>query len=71
MQDCKLVKVSISVGTKFSTDEFPKSQEEIEYMAHVTFANEVEILLYAMVDTRLDIAHVVGVLRKYMLKPVK
>ena len=38
---------------------------------HVPYASAVGSLMYAMVCTRLDIAHVVGVLRRYMSKPGK
>ena len=61
MQDCKLVKVPIPVGTKLFADQCPKSEEEIEYMAHVPYASAVGCLMYSMVYTRPNIAHVVGV----------
>ena len=35
-------------------------------MAHVTYASAVGCLMYVMVCTRLDIAHAVGVLSRYM-----
>jgi hypothetical protein len=37
-------------------------------MSHVPYAIVVESLMYAMVCTRTNIAHVVGVLRRYMSK---
>ena len=51
MQDCKLVRVPIPMVTKLYVGQCPKSEEEIEYMAHVPYANVVESLMYAMVDT--------------------
>ena len=51
MQDCKLVKVPIPIGTKLYDDQCPKSEEEIEYMAHVPYASAVSCLMYAMVYT--------------------
>ena len=66
MQDCKLVKVAIPVGTKLSVDQCPQSQEEREYMACVPYANAIKNIMYAMLGTRPDIAHVVGVLTIYM-----
>jgi hypothetical protein len=38
-------------------------------MSHVPYASVVGILMYAMICTRLDITHVVGVLSRYMSKP--
>ena len=66
MQDFKLVKVPIPVGTKLSAEQCPKSEEEIEYMAHVPYASAIGCLMYAMVLTRPDISHAVGVVSKYM-----
>ena len=40
-------------------------------MSHVLYASAVGNLMYAMVYTKLYIAHVVGVLSKYMSKPGK
>ena len=69
MQDCKLDKVLILIGTKFCTDKCPKSQEEKEYMECVPYANLVGILMHAMVDTIPNISRAMGVLRRYMVTP--
>ena len=44
----------------------PKTQEEIKYMSSNPYSSIVGILMYAMVSTRLDIVHAVGVVSKYM-----
>eukprot|EP00253_Pinus_taeda_P007251 PITA_07251 len=71
MQDSKPVKVPILVGVRLSIEKCPKTQEEEEDMSHVRYASAVGSLMYAMVCTRLDIAHAVGVLSKFMSKPGK
>ena len=71
MHGSKLVKVPIPIGVKLFADQCPKTQEEEEDMSHVPYAIVVSILMYAMVCTRPDIAHVVGVLSRYMSKPDK
>jgi hypothetical protein len=71
MHGHELVKVPIPIGVKLSTDQCPKTQEEEDDMSHVPYASEVGILMYAMVCTRPDIAHAVGVLSRYMSKPGK
>ena len=71
MQVCKSIKVSIPVGVKLSTDQCPKTHEEVEDMSHVPYASAVGSLMYAMVCTRPDIAHAVGFLSRYMSKPRK
>ena len=53
--------VRIHVGVKLSAEQCPKTQEEEEDMSRVPYAIEVGSLMYEMVCTRPDIAHVVGV----------
>ena len=62
------MKVPIPVGVKLSVEQCPKTQEEEEDMFCVPYASAVGSLMYVMVCTRLDIAHVVGVLNKFMSK---
>ena len=71
MHGSKPVKVPIPIGVKLSADQCPKTQEEEEDMSHVPYASAVGSLMYAMVCTRPDIAHAVGVLSRYMSKPGK
>eukprot|EP00253_Pinus_taeda_P007528 PITA_07528 len=52
-------------------EKCPKTQEEEEDMSRVRYASAVSSLMYAMVYTRLDIAHAVGVLSRFMSKPGK
>ena len=49
----------------------PKRQEDIKYMSKVPYQLAVGSLMYAMVCTRPDIAHVVGVVSRYMSNPGK
>ena len=71
MKDCKPVKVPIHVGTKLFVDQCRKSQEEIEYMACVPCSNTLRSLMYAMVSTRPNVSHTMGVLSIYMATPGK
>ena len=71
MQDSKLVKVPIPVGVNIFVEHCPKAQEEEEDMSRVPYASAVGILMYAMVCTRPDIAHAMGVLSRFMSNPGK
>jgi hypothetical protein len=71
MQDSKPVNVPIPVGVKLSAEQCPKTQEEEEDMSRVPYASAVGSLMYAMVCTRPDIAHAVGVLSRFMSNPGK
>jgi hypothetical protein len=59
------------VGVKLSANQCTKTQAEEEDMSHVPCASVIGSLMYAMVYTRPDIAHAVGVLSMYMSKPGK
>jgi hypothetical protein len=43
---------------------FPKTQEEEEKNSKIPYASVVGRLMYAMVCTRIDIAHAVGVVSR-------
>jgi hypothetical protein len=71
MQECKPFKVPIHVGVKSYVYQCPKTQEEEEDMSCVPYVSAVGSLMYAMVYTRPEIVHAVGVLSMYMSKPGK
>jgi hypothetical protein len=54
-------------------DQYPKTKEEEEEedMSLILYASVVSSLMYAMVCTRLNIAHTMGVLSRYISKPRK
>ena len=60
------VNVPLASHFKLSSSLCPSGVEEKDYMYCVPYANAVGCLMYAMVCTRLDISHVVGVVSKYM-----
>ena len=66
MQNAKPVSTPFSSHFKLIKEMCPKTKEEMDYMSKVPYASAVGILMYAMVCTRLDIAHVVGVVSRYM-----
>jgi hypothetical protein len=59
------------MGVRIILEQCPKTQEETKDMAPIPYVIVVGSLMYVMVCTRLDIAHVVGVLSKYMSIPGK
>jgi hypothetical protein len=71
VQECRLARVPIPIGVKLSTDQCPNTWEEEEDMSCVLYASAVRSLMYAMVCTKPDIAHAMGVLSRYMSKPEK
>jgi hypothetical protein len=71
MHGSKPIKVPIPIGVNLSANQCPKTREEEKDMSHVQYAIAIGSLMYAMVYTRPDIAHAVGVLSRYMSKPGK
>ena len=69
MQDSKPVNVPIPVGTNLSVEQCPKTQEEEEDMSRVPYASAVSSSMYAMVFTRPEISHAVGVLSRFISNP--
>ena len=71
MQNAKPVSIPLPSHFKLSKEVRPKTQEEMAYMSKVPYASVVGSLMYAMFCTRPDIAHVVGVVSRYMNNPRK
>ena len=65
--------MSTPLGSHFRLykDQSPKTYKEIEHMSKVPYASAIGSLMYAMVCTRPNIAHVVGVVSRYMSNPGK
>ncbi|KAL2326857.1 hypothetical protein Fmac_020284 [Flemingia macrophylla] len=65
-ENTKHVSTPLASHLKLSSQLSPKIDEEREYMAKVPYANAVGSLMYAMVCTRPDISHAVGIVSRYM-----
>jgi hypothetical protein len=71
MKNEKLVSTPMAIHFKLTKEMCPKTREELEYMSKVPYSSAVGSMMYAMVCTRPDIAHAVGVVRRYMNNPGK
>jgi len=69
MENAKVVSTPLPGHLKLTKEMCPKTQEEEDNMSKVPYALVVGSLIYAMVFTRLDIAHAVRVVRRYMSHP--
>ena len=67
----KPVSTPLSPNFKLSASQCPKTEEEQEHMSKVPYSNAVGSLMYAMVCTRPDISHEVGIVSRYMHNPGK
>jgi len=66
MHDEKLVSTPLASHFKLTKEMCPKTQEEIDYVSKVPYSSAVSSLMYAMVCTRPNILHAVGVVNRYM-----
>jgi hypothetical protein len=71
MQNAKPLSTPLASHFKLTKEVCPKTWEEIEYMSRVPYSSAVSILIYAMVCTRPDISHAMGVVSRHMNNPDK
>jgi len=69
VDDAKPRSTPLGAHFKLSKGQSPKTTEEKQQMARVPYASAVGSLMYAMVCTRPDIAHAVGVVSRFMANP--
>eukprot|EP00253_Pinus_taeda_P020701 PITA_20701 len=69
MNTVKPVSVPLASHFKLSSSLHPNTDEQKEYMSRISYPNVVGRLMYAMVCTRPDISHAVGVVSRYMKNP--
>jgi hypothetical protein len=69
MSDAKPVGTPLASHFRLSKEQSPRDDKERDYMEKVPYASAIGSLMYAMVCTRPDIAHAVGVVSRYMSNP--
>ena len=71
MQHAKPVSTPLATHFKLSRKCCPVTKEEKDEMSSIPYASAVGSLMYAMATTRLDIAHKVGTVSRYLSNPGK
>ena len=69
MDQAKVVSSPLATHFKLSTKQSPFTAKEMEDMSRVPYASAIGSLMYAMVCTRPDIAHAVGVVSHFLSNP--
>jgi hypothetical protein len=67
----KPIQIPLASHFNISSGLCPSNGEENDYTSHVPYANAVGSFMYAMVRTRPNISHAVGVVNRYMENPGK
>jgi len=71
MENAKVVSIPLATHFKLSVKQNPSNEAEKAYMGRVPYASAMGSLMYAMVCTRPDIAHVVGTVSRFLSNPGK
>ena len=71
MSNSKPVSTPLASHFKLSSQQCPTSEKEKAEMKKIPYASAVGSLMYAMVCTRPDIAHAVGVVSRFLSNPGK
>ena len=71
MDKAKAVSCPLANHFKLSSKQFPSTDKEKEEMKKILYASAVGSLMYAMVCTRPDITHAVGVVNRFLSNPGK
>ena len=66
VKDAKSVSVPLASHFKLSKEQMPKTDEARREMSLISYANIVGSVLYLMIRTRPDVAHVISVASRYM-----
>ena len=69
MQNCKSSPALIVKGDRYGEFQCPRNQYEIDQIKAVPYSSAVEILQYAQVYTRPDLAFITGLLGRYQSNP--
>ena len=69
MDNVKPISTPLANHFRLSTNQCPKTNDEVKDMSKVPYASAVGCLMYAMVCTRPDLAHVVSVVSKFLSNP--
>lgn len=68
MADAKSICVPLASHFQLSSQLCPKTQEDKEFMDKIPYKSVVGSLMYAMVSTRSDISHAVGLVRRFVTR---
>ena len=71
MNETKPVSTLLGIHFKLSKEQSPKTEEERDHMSKVPYASAIGSLMYVMVCTRPNIAHVMGIVSRFMSRPGK
>lgn len=70
MEECKPAKTPLAPHIKFIAATEAELEEQADQMKSIPYANAVGSIMYSMIGSRPDLAHPVGVISRFMSKPL-
>ena len=71
MESAKPLSTILSMHVNLSNNEYPKSDDEKEFMGKIPYQSVVGSVMYVMIAFRLDIAFTVGALSRFLSTMVR
>ena len=69
MTDSKKGFIPLQQGVVLSKKDSPSTREEREYMSKIPYASVIGSIMYAMLCTRLDVAHALSMTSRFQQDP--
>ena len=69
MTKSKNVSIPLQQGTVPSEKDSPSTKEQREYMSKISYASAIGSIMYAMLCTRLDVAHALSMTSRFQQDP--
>ena len=69
MGDSKKGYIPLALGVPLTKDQCPKTQEDRDIMSRIPYASAIGSIMYAMLCTRLDVAHALSVTSRFQQDP--
>jgi len=70
MENCKAVKTPLGAHMKLKSATDKEREEEADQMKSIPYANAVGSIMYSMIGSRPDLAYPVGMISRFMGKPI-
>ena len=71
MENSKKGNIPLQQGVVLSKKDCPSTKEQMEYMSKVSYASAIGFIMYAMLCTRVDVAHALSVTNRFQQDPGK
>ena len=61
--------IPLALGVPLTKEQCPSTKEERDNMSRITYASAIGSIMYAMLCTRLDVAHALSITSRFQQDP--